>query len=93
MIGCFPELSDYSQLFDYNCTECTINEIAYAPMISEFGKATRSNSFHVRCAWFNDQTIMRKFYCYSFFNLCLENSFSQNVLFFNFIFYFVFYYV
>ena len=94
MIGCFPELSDYSQLSDYNCTEWSMkNKTAYAPMISEFGKATRSKSFHVRYTWFNDQTIMRKFYCYSLFNLCVENSFSQNVLFFNFIFYFVFYYV
>ena len=65
------------------------NKTAYAPMISEFGKATRSKSFHVRYTWFNDQTIMRKFYCYSLFNLCVENSFSQNVLLFNFIFYFV----
>ena len=94
VIGCFPELSDYSQLSDYNCTEWSMkNKTAYAPMISEFGKATRSKSFHVRYTWFNDQTIMRKFYCYSLFNLCLENSFSQNVQFFNFIFYFVFYYV
>ena len=94
MIGCFPELSDYSQLSDYNWTEWSMkNKTAYAPIISEFGKATRSKSFHVRYTWFNDQTIMRKFYCYSLFNLCLENSFSQNVQFFNFIFYFVFYYV
>ena len=90
MIGCFPELSDYSQLSDYNCTEWSMkNKTAYAPMISEFGKATRSKSFHVRYTWFNDQTIMRKFSCYSLFNLCVENSFSQNVLLFNFIFYFV----
>ena len=90
----FPELSDYSQLSDYNWTEWSMkNKTAYAPMISEFGKATRSKSFHVRYTWFNDQTIMRKFHCYSLFNLCLENSFSQSVLFFNFIFYLVFYYV
>ena len=69
------------------------NKTAYAPMISEFGKAMKGKSFHVRYTWFNNQTIMRKFYCYSLFNLCVENSFSQNVLFFNFIFYFVFYYV
>ena len=78
MIGCFPELSDYSQLSDYNWTEWSMkNKTAYAPIISEFGKATRSKSFHVRYTWFNDQTIMRKFYCYLLFYCALKTRFHK----------------
>ena len=52
----------------------------------------KSKLFHVSHTWFNDQTIMRKYFCHSRFNLCVENSFSQNVQ-FQLHFYHVFYYV
>ena len=50
-------------------------------VIFEFGKPMKSKLFHVSHTWFNDQTIMRKYFCHSHFNLCVENSFLQNVQF------------
>ena len=58
----------------------------YAPMISEFGKAMKSKSFHVRYTWFNNQTIKRKFYCYSLFYCALKTCFHK-------MFYFQFYFL